>query len=244
MVSLVVTLSAALVLALSIHVPVWLRTDIGVEEVSPGILAVDEVARGTVTFGDGYTVSLFTSGLRIARYDDVLLDTVTKGSFITALTGTRTGRHEQIQRDAANLHVTSLVLEDTTAVWSAVVYGPQGPADDVHRVRVQASRSGSTVRVAVSVRGADGLVLHLDPRPATTGVPPALPHRNLRKRAWWVRGHQPALFTNVLGTKVGLEAGTAPRALDLRPDGVLDLHAWTSSVVLTASQVRRPATTS
>ncbi len=240
MVSLVVTLCATLVLGLSVYGPVWLRRDIGIAEVDPGLLLVDKVARGTVTFGDGYTVSLFASGLRIARYDDVMLDTVTSGSFVSAVAGSERHHQETVTRDASNLHVTSLVLDDGTAVWSAVVHGSRGPTDDVHRVRVQASRSGATLRVAITVRGARGIVLHLDPRPATRGIPPALPDRNLRKRAWWVRTNDAALFTNVLGVRIGLEAGTAARAIDLRPDGVLDLHAWASSVVLTATQVHRP----
>ncbi len=237
MVSLVVTLCAVLVLGLAIHVPVWLRRDVGVRSVAPGMLVVDDVARGVVAFGDGYTVSLYASGLRVARYGDVLLDTVTEGSFVSALTGSETGHHEDVDRVASNLHVTGLALTDGRAVWSAVVHGPENDADDLHRVRIEASRSGTTVRLAVSVTGADGVVLHLDPRAATRGVPPALPRVNLRQRAWWVRTTRTPLFTNVLGVRVGLEAGRAARAVDLRQDNVLDLHAWTSSVVLTATPV-------
>lgn len=240
MISLYVTLCGALLLGLSVYAPHWLRSDSGVDRVAPGLLTVDVAATGSVTFGDGYTVSLHSSGLRIARYDGVMLDTVTKGSFLSVLTGHVDHRQEVVTRNTGNLHVTSLVLDHGTAVWSAVAYGPGGLSDNLHRVRIQASRAGTTMRVAISVRGADGLVVHLDPRPSTTGVPPAMPDRNLRKRAWWAESTAAPLFTNVLGSEVGLEAGTAARALDMSPDGVLDLHAWTSSVVLTASWVASP----
>lgn len=241
MVSLVVTLAAALVLGLSVWGPVWARGDLDVAQIPPGLLTVDAAARGQVTLGDGFTASMQPSGFRIARYDDVLLDTVTRGSLLSVLTGRSIGQSEDITSSVSNLLVSSLAIRGAEAIWTGTAYGPGGVADHSVPVRVAAALDGTTVRVDISATGADGLVVHLDPRPATTGVPPALPERNLRKRAWWVTGTAPVLFDNVLGARVGLDAAGAPRAVDLRPDGLLDLHAWSGDVVLTVAPGHRPA---
>ena len=57
-----------------------------------------------------------------------------------------------------------------------------------------------------AVPGADAVAIHLDWRPATTGIAPSLPEQNLRQRAYWVDPtvvEQPA-FTWVLGTDVSI----------------------------------------
>ena len=74
-----------------------------------------------------------------------------------------------------------------------------------------------------AVPGADAVAIHLDWRPATVGIAPALPEQNLRERAYWVDPtvvEQPA-FTWVLGTDVSIGAGAgAPgrRPAPGRPD--------------------------
>ena len=87
------------------------------------------------------------------------------------------------------------------------------------------------------------VVIHLDWRPATTGIAPALPERNLRQRAWWVDPtvvEQPA-FTWVLGTDVSIGPVQVPRAVDLRQDGRIAVHVWAPRAVVTVTDTPREA---
>jgi hypothetical protein len=235
MVSLVVTVVAALGLMVSIEAPHWTRGDIGLVPAAPGLLTVDPVARGEVTLGNSYTVSMQASGLRIARGDGVMVDTVTKGGFLSALTGSVTGHREDVTADLSNVHITSLEIQNGHALWHGTTYGDNSRPEQGKPLLVDAMVTGHTVRVTFTVKGVDGLILHLDPRAATIGQPPALPPRNLRLRGWWVTGLSIPLFHNVLRVVVGLAPGTVPRAIDLRPDGVLDLHVWADEAVLTVT---------
>lgn len=235
MVSLVVTLAAALGLVLAVEWPHWARGDIGLVATAPGLLTVEAVARGEVTLGDGYTVAMQSSGLRVARGEGVMLDSVTRGAFLSAVTGSVTGHRERVTAGLTNIQITSLEIRDGHAFWRGTAYADGTPPDQGRRLLVDATLAGHTVSVAFTVQGVDGLVVHLDPRPATTGLPPALPDRNLRLRGWWVTGDTIPLYDNVLRVAVGLGPGTVPRALDLRPDGLLDLHVWTNRAVLTVT---------
>ncbi len=235
MVSLVVTVLAAFALLLTIEVPRWTKGDIGLVATAPGLLTVDPVARGEITLGDSYTASMQSSGLRIARGDGVMLDTATRGAFVSAVTGSVTGHREHVTADLTNIRITSLEIRSGHALWRGTAYGDDSPPAQGRPLVVDATATGHSVRVTFTVTGVDGLVLHLDPRPATVGRPPALPDRNLRLKGWWVTGTSTALFDNVLRVVVGLGPGTVPRALDLRPDGLLDLHVWSSEAVLTVT---------
>ena len=102
---------------------------------------------------------------------------------------------------------------------------------------------GGRIRVDVEVPDADAVVLHLDWRPATTGIAPALPERNLKERAYWVDPdvvEQPA-FTWVLGTDVSIGPRGAPRAVDLRQDGRIAIHAWAPRAAVSVTDTPRPA---
>ena len=233
MVSLVVTVVAALVLLLAIQWPHWSRGDLGVVPVAPGLLTVDPAARGEVTLGNGFTVALQPGGMRVARGAGVMVDTATGGAFLSAVTGSVAGHREEVSGELSNVHIGSLEITDGHAIWRGTAYGNDAKPGDP--VVVDATLSNNTVRVSFRVTGADGLVLHLDPRPATIGLPPALPDRNLRLKGWWVTGTSVPLFENVLKVTVGLEPAGAGRALDLRPDGLLDLHVWAHEAVLTVS---------
>jgi hypothetical protein len=71
---------------------------------------------------------------------------------------------------------------------------------------------------------------------------PALPERALRNRGWWLEpreGEQRAL-TSARGTVVGVGPGLSTRGVDLRPDGRLDVHVWSSRATLTLTGVPRP----
>jgi hypothetical protein len=90
----------------------------------------------------------------------------------------------------------------------------------------------------VSVPRASALVVHLDHEPATTGIPPALPFRNLRRHAYWLApdtGRADPAFTTVLGTDVAVGPAGVARAVDLRAAGRNDVHVWSESVVLSVT---------
>lgn len=235
LVCLVVTLTAALVLGLSLWLPARVKDDIGVTQLEPGLLTVRPAAQGQITLGRGYTVALYSSGLRISSNGSVMLDTAYRGSFLSALTGRVRDGDETVTSTLRNVRVDALSFGDGHAVWTGLAYGSGGPDAEHRPVRVDVTRSGRVVRVAVEVTGADGVALHVDPRPATIGQTPALPARNLRHRAWWAGPQGQSLYTNVLGVSVGLDADGSARAVDLRPDGVLALHAWTQAPVLTVT---------
>ncbi|MEO7071112.1 MAG: hypothetical protein ABI131_11555 [Nostocoides sp.] len=235
MVSLLVTVVGGLTLLVSIELPHWTRGDIGLVASAPGLLTVDPVARGEVTLGNGYTVAMQPSGLRIARGDGVMVDTVTRGGFLSAVTGSVTGHREDVTADLSNIQITSLEIRDGHALWHGTAYGDGSTPQQGRPLLVDGTLTDHTVRVTFTVKGVDGIVLHLDARPATIGRPPALPARNLRLKGWWVTGQSIPLYDNVLRIVVGLEPASVPRALDLRPDGVLDLHVWADQAVLTVT---------
>ncbi len=235
LVSLVVTLLVALGLFLAVQWPHWVRGDVGLVVTAPGLLTVDAVARGEVTLGNGYTVAMQSGGLRIARGEGVMLDSVTGGAFLSAVTGSVTGHRERVTAAVSNIQIRSLAIRAGHALWRGTAYADGTPPDRGRPLLVDATLTGHTVSVGFTVQGVDGLVLHVDPRPATTGLPPALPDRNLRLRGWWVTGDTVPLYDNVLRVVVGLGPPTVPRALDLRPDGLLDLHVWTNRAVLTVT---------
>lgn len=229
MAALVVSLAALVVLAGLTWLPARDKTAGGMAELTPGLLTVAPQARGIITLGADLTVAMQPSGLRIADGDDVRLDSVTRGSPVTAVLGSVTDHDETIRHTYRNARIDRLEFGDGHARWFGTVYDDEGAS---RPLALDATRQGRTVRVDVSVPGADALALHLDVRANTRGVPPALPFRNLRLRGWWTSGPSVPLFTNVLRAEVGLDAGSAARAVDLRPNGRLVVHAWTDHATL------------
>lgn len=243
MLALVVSLTAALALGLSSWLPRALARDIGIADVEPGLLEVAQAARGVHSLGTGLSVSLYDSGFRLARDSIVLADTVTRGAPVTAVEGylAETDGHprEVVTSSLRNVRIDAVDREGRAVVYSGVLF-----ADDQVRtlpLRIEFQPVGSRIRMDVNVPGADAVLVHLDWRPATTGIAPALPARNLKSRAYWVDPtvvEQPA-FTWVLGTDVSIGPVQVPRAVDLRQDGRIAIHAWAPRAVVTVTDTPR-----
>ncbi|MGL5817314.1 MAG: hypothetical protein ACRCYR_07110 [Phycicoccus sp.] len=247
MVALVVSLGAALMLGLTSWVPQVLARDIGISGVEPGLLEVAEGARGVQPLGAGLSVSLYDNGFRLARSSEVLADTVTRGAPVTALLGDvddeRDQPRERISTALTNVRLDARARVGDTVVYAGVVYGEGRTLP----LRLELQAVGGRIRLDVNVPGADAVLVHLDWRPATTGIGPALPERNLKTRAFWVEPtvvDQPA-FTWVLGTDVSIGPVQVPRAVDLRQHGRIAVHVWSPRAVLTVTDTpREPVTDS
>jgi hypothetical protein len=245
MIALVVSLVAAFALGLTSWVPRILSRDIGVHDSQPGLLVVAESVKGPVALGGGFTVSLFEAGFRISSSVGTMADTVTRGAPVSALVGsvTRGGEHprEKVHATLDRVDIERLDVADAQARYTGTV---QGFVDGRRRslpLVIDVRRVDRSVQLAARVEGADGLVLHLRKVPAVVGLAPALPDRNLRLRAWWVAPKEGGerLFTWVTGTTVGVGPVAATRAVDLRPDGLVNVHVWASSLALTVSGTQR-----
>ncbi len=241
MLALVVSLTGALVLGLTSWVPSLLARDIGITDVEPGLLEVSQNAFGVQSLGAGLTVTLYDRGFRLSRGSTVLADTVTKGAPVTALTGAveRTGerRRERVTSALTAVSIAAVNRDDDTVVYSGVVH------DETRSLPLSITfePTDGRIRMDVSVPGASAIAINLDWRPATTGIAPALPARNLKERAYWVDPtvvEQPA-FTWVLGTDVSIGPVGVPRAVDLRQDGRIAIHVWSSRAVVTVTDTPR-----
>lgn len=234
MLTLIVAVVALLVVGLLAWWPASAATE-GVVPLVPGLLSVDPAARGEFTLGQGLTISMSSAGVRVASGTWPFLDTVTRGSFLTALSGSATGGREHVTARRRNVVIEHRSVTHATVRWDGWVTDDSGGAR--LPLVVEASRVGEGVRVRFAVPGADGLALHFDYRSNTRGVPPSLPDRNLRLRAWWVTGTVTPLFTTVAHATMGLAAGASPRAVDMRVDGILSVHAWADDVTLTVDPI-------
>lgn len=252
MVALVLSLSALAVLGLVTRLPGWLGQGPGLEDVTPGLLVVEPQARGIATLGGGVTAALYPSGLRLSRGSDILAESVVSGSPVTAVFGSVSGRGEEtaegtgrgtqesIEGRLGNVRIRELLFLPGRATYLGEVFDDQRSLPLTIRIEL----AGPVIRIGFSVVGADGLVLHLDHRPATTGIEPALPPRNLRKDAFWIRPGTPAeapAFTSLLGTDVSVGPQGAVRGVDVRHLGRVDLHVWSDSAMLTVSSRARPS---
>jgi hypothetical protein len=245
MVLLVVSLTAALGLGLTSWVPKFLQRDIGVADVAPGLLEVSQNARGVQSLGAGLSVSLYDSGFRLARGSTVLADTVTRGAPVTAVLGSldEVNGHlrEEVTSTLMHVRIDAVRRVKDTVRYDGVVH------DDTHSLplRIDFQPIDGRIRMDAAVPGADAVAIHLDWRPATTGLAPALPERNLRERAYWVDPtvvEQPA-FTGVLGTDVSIGPVQVPRAVDLRQDGRIAVHVWAPRAVVTVTDTPRDPVT-
>jgi hypothetical protein len=245
MVALVVSLVAALSLGLTSWVPRVLERDSGVADVAPGLLEVAQDARGVQSLGAGLSVALYDSGFRLARGSTVLADTVTRGAPVTAVMGSvdQVNGHPREQVTGALMHVRIDAVRRVKDIvrFSGVVH------DDTTSMplRIDFQPIDGRIRMDAAVPGADAVAIHLDWRPATVGIAPALPEQNLRERAYWVDPtvvEQPA-FTWVLGTDVSIGPVQVPRAVDLRQDGRIAVHVWAPRAVVTVTDTPRGAVT-
>ena len=241
MVALVVSLIAAMALGLTSWVPRVLARDIGVADVEPGLLQVAQGARGVQSLGAGLSVALYDSGFRLARGSTVLADTVTRGAPVTAVTGTldEVNGHprEDVTAELMHVRIDAVRRDGDTVLYSGVVHDDEKSLP----LRIEFEPTEGRIRMDAAVPGADAVAIHLDWRPATTGIAPALPERNLRERAYWVDPtvvEQPA-FTWVLGTDVSIGPVQVPRAVDLRQDGRIAVHVWAPRAVVTVTDTPR-----
>jgi hypothetical protein len=246
MVALVVSLAAAAALGVSTWLPVLLRTDIGLVSVQPGLLTVHPGARGIATLGRGYTVAAYQSGFRVSASTGPLVDTITQGAPVSAVVGEVTRDdarpREDVETTLDHVRIDEVRIEPSRAAYLGEVYGEVDGEERRMPLRLTFLLTTAGVFMSAHVQGADAVVVHLDAMPATTGLPPALPDRNLRKRGWWVvtaAGEQRA-FTSARRAVVGIGPAVRPRGLDLRPDGRLDVHVWSNRATLTLSGVPRP----
>jgi hypothetical protein len=245
MVLLVVSLTAALGLGLTSWVPKFLQRDIGVADVAPGLLEVSQNARGVQSLGAGLSVSLYDSGFRLARGSTVLADTVTRGAPVTAVLGSldEVNGHLREEVTSALMHVR---IDAVRRVKDTVRYdGVVHDATHSLPLRIDFQPIDGRIRMDAAVPGADAVAIHLDWRPATTGLAPSLPEQNLRERAYWVDPtvvEQPA-FTWVLGTDVSIGPVQVPRAVDLRQDGRIAVHVWDPRAVVTVTDTPRDPVT-
>ena len=241
MVALVLSCLAALGLGLTTWVPRVLDYDVGIADVEPGLLEVAQGARGVQSLGAGLSVTLYDRGFRLARDSEILADTVTSGAPVTAVTGTLTetdgDAREKVTSVLPHVRIDAVRRIKDTVLYSGVVH------DDTRSLplRIEFEPTDGRIRMEVAVPGADMVAIHLDWRPATTGIAPALPERNLKERAYWVDPtvvEQPA-FTWVLGTDVSIGPVKVPRAVDLRQDGRIAVHVWAPRGVVTVTDTPR-----
>ncbi|WP_157075611.1 hypothetical protein [Janibacter anophelis] len=242
MVSLLLSLSGALLLAAIIWVPPALGRDSGVRPIQPGLLVVAPEASGVVTLGSGRAAQLDGTGLRITNGGGLLFRTVRGGSPLSALFGEVEGsgseRSEEVSAAASNLEIDRLAIEPGEVTWSGRLTGDgqSVPASIVVRLE------GARLVVTATAKGADAVVVHSHQELATRGRQPGLPDRLLRKRAWWV-GDGPAPVVDAYSTELGVTVGLGPRGrhrgVDLRRMGHTDLHAWAPSATLTMTSYRR-----
>jgi hypothetical protein len=243
MVALVASLSALALLGLVTNVPKWVGGSNGFEGVTPGLLTVEPDSRGVATLGGGVSVSMYSDGMRIVRGSDLLFQTVIGGSPLSAVEGsaTRAGEdtREHVTRRFDNVRVEELVFLPGRATYFGRVFDPDGSLPFALRIEL----AGPVVKVGVNVNGADGVVWHLDHRPLTTGILPALPAVNLRGSARWIDPNSlegVAAMSSTLGTDVGVGPQRVARGVDVRHEGRTDIHIWSDAGFLTVSSHARP----
>ena len=243
MVALVASVGALAVLGLVTSVPKWLVGGNGFESVTPGLLTVAPAARGVATLGGGVTVSLYSDGLRVRRGDDLLLQSVAGGSILSAVEGqvTRSGdaTQEHVARSLDNVRVDELVFLPGRATYFGAVYDGRRSMPMTLRIEL----AGPVLKLGVNLNGADAVVWHLDHRPLTTGILPALPAVNLRGSARWLTADSldtVAAMTSSLGTDVGVGPHRVARGVDVRHEGRTDVHVWSDAAFLTVSSQARP----
>ncbi len=243
MVALVLSASAAALLGLAGWLPSVLGRDIGVRDVTPGLLTVAPSAQGVATLGQGRTVSLYASGFRVALDGAAMADTVSHGAPVSALLGRvhSVDGHwrEEVDTSLDNVHIDRLDLTAQVATYTGTVYRAGGPSLPL---TVAVRLTGGWIEFGVSVPGADAVVFHLASQPGIVGQAPLLPGRSLRLRAWWLAtgsGVQAPAFTTARAVGITVQPDGIARAVDLRSSGRIAVHVWVSRASLLVSGTPR-----
>ncbi len=242
MVALLVSLCGALLIGMLGWVPSLLGRDSGVRSVQPGLLTVDPAAAGVITLGEGRAVGLDGNGLRLVHGTDVLFRSVRMGSPVSVMTGEVTGtggkREEEVDTIASNLHVTAVAVRPGSATYVAVAVEGERRTPVTIEVRLD----GDWLRMDITAKGADAVILHGAEEPGTRGLSGVLPTRSLHQRAWWLpsdaSGTRPAYLSG-LGTTMALAPDNVHRAVDLRRRGLTDLHVWSGTATVRVSSWAR-----
>ena len=248
MVALVASLAALALLGLYTSLPGWIGRGEGFVDVPPGLLTIQDDAKGVATLGGGVTVSLYSDGLRVGRDSSILLQTVIGGSMLSAVEGSATTSadghtQERVTHRFDNVSITELVFLPGRATY----FGTVGDGSRTLPLTLRIEAGGDVIRIGASVYGADGIVWHLDREALTVGLRPGLPGVNLRKTANWVDPgtvENRAVFSTALGTDVGVGPQKVARGVDIRQPGRTDVHVWTGECFLSVSSQARPAPTS
>lgn len=238
MLALVLALTALAVLGLSTWVPARLGRDSAMADVEPGLLQVDSQARGIATLGGGVTAALYDSGLRISHEDDILTETVIRGSLASAVVGRVSGTGDETVEEVSHHYDHVRIRELRFLPGRATYLGEVSDGERSLPLEVRIELAGPVVRIGISVPQASAIVVHLARQPATTGLPPVLPFRNLRRHAFWLppeAGRSDPAFTTVLGTDTAIGPAGVVRGVDLRSNGRHDVHVWSDSAVLTVT---------
>jgi hypothetical protein len=238
MVALVLSLTALAALGLSTWVPARLGHDSGMADVGPGLLQIDPGARGIATLGGGVTAALYDSGLRISHEDDILTETVIRGSLVSAVVGRVSGTADDPVEEVSHRYDHVRITELRFLPGRATYLGEVSDGERSLPLEVRIELAGPVVRIGFSIPQASAVVVHLDHKPATTGLPPVLPFENLRRQAFWLpadTGRSDPAFTTVLGTEMAIGPAGVLRGVDLRSTGRHDVHVWSDSAVLTVT---------
>lgn len=241
MVALVVSGVGALVIAVMSWLPSGFGDSSGVSSPTPGLLQVSPEARGVSVLGDDATVTLYSAGFRVSIDDRLALDTVIRGAPVAALTGSVSRQPDDPDRftESVDSALTNVRIDSVETVPGRASYrGFVFRTDRSRPLFIDFVAQPGVVQMEVRVDGADGLVLFLDDRPATWGIPPVLPDKNLRLSTAWLETSTSggsAAYRTMLGYDVAVGPGAVPRAVDLRSPGRHDVHVWSSTARLTIS---------
>ena len=214
MVALVASLVALALLGLATSIPGWLGRGEGFVDVPPGLLRVEDDAKGVATLGGGVTVSLYSDGHtqeRVTRrYDNVTIKE------LVFLPGRAT--YFGTVGDGSRTLPLTLKIE---AAGGVVRFGASVNGADA--VVWHLNREPLTVGIrpglpAVNLR-----------KTATWVDPGTLDGR--------------AVFSTLLGTDVGVGPQRVARGVDIRAEGRTDIHIWSDACALTVSSQARPAPT-
>ncbi len=229
MVALLLSLTGALIIGLINWVPPLIGHGSGVDAIQPGLIIVRSQAVGVITLGEGRSVSLDGRGLRIRNGAETLFQTPRAGSPISVLYGSVRGeggdRTERIEQVWSDVRFDRVVTGAGSAEYTGVVLADEREIPFTFSVTLD----GDWIRMAASVEGADGIVVHGAEEYGTRGVPPALPDRPLRGDGWWVSpgiaAGLPAYRTG-LGAIVVMGPVRTDRAVDASDRGRIGLHVW------------------
>ncbi|HEX8498681.1 MAG TPA: TIM-barrel domain-containing protein [Actinomycetales bacterium] len=196
-------------------------------DLEPGLLQVDDVARGDVALGDGVYVVLGPGGITISRRAAIVWRSVDRGALVTAGLGTLRWRgadvggagvlraHEDVDRVLANVRVTGRTKVSNTS-GSRVTYtgrifagaDADGPQSRPLTVTVTRRTQDSRVVLDVDVPSADVVAIHEFRRPGFVyrGFGEQFARSGVRDGRWPVvtraqgigRGEQPLTLTQDL----------------------------------------------